>query len=94
MGYLEVKDKEGIIHKHDFLYKAVREIHSDHANAQKPHIVGSLGSCKKLTMVYVQNIIDCLNSRFPDISTFNDMKLFSLCYYSHDAITRESISVR
>ena len=44
-------------------------------------------------MEYVQNIIDCLNSIFLNLSTSNVVKLFSPFYYSHDSITHEKTLV-
>ena len=46
--------------------------------------VGSIEECRIIGVEYVQQVVDALNERFPDIGIFNACKLFSPKLYLAD----------
>ena len=53
---------------------------------------GSLEDCITLGRLYVQNVIDSLNDRFPDLPIFNAAKLFNPKHYPMDALNRGTLT--
>ena len=96
-GYLEICDKEGLVHRHELRFVAIPHAHGDYLDAQqswKPCIEGSVESCKQLAKDYVQALVESLNGRFPDLVFFNSARLFSPCHYLQDVHGREQNSKR
>ena len=99
VGFLEIEDKDGVTYRHELYFKQIpmdKASQNDtnpniaKSKGMRPFIDGSLESCIKLSQNYVQNVIDGLNARFPDLSLFNAAKLFSPCHYADDDVIRDS----
>lgn len=71
-GYLDICDKEGLVHTHELQFVAIPHTHGDYVDTQKqswkPCIEGSLESCKELAKYYVQALVESLNGRFYDLA--------------------------
>ena len=84
-GYLEICDKEGLVHNNELQYLGILHAHGDYVGTQKqawkPCIEGSLESCKLLAKYYVQDLVESLNGRFLDLAFFNFARLFIPCHY-------------
>jgi hypothetical protein len=97
-GFLEICDKEGLVHKHELRFVAIPHAYDDCVDIQKqswkPCIEGSIESCKQLAKDYVQALVENLNGRFPDLAFFNSARLFSPCHYLEDVHGRERNSKR
>ncbi|MCO5564404.1 hypothetical protein L7F22_018065 [Adiantum nelumboides] len=50
---------------------------------------GSLDACIAMAKIFVQQVIDCVNDRYPNMYFFNDSKLFSPQHYPRDEDERE-----
>ena len=74
-SYIEICDKEGLVHRHELRFVAIPYACGDYVDTQKqswkPCIEGSVESCKQLANDYVQALVESLNGRFPDLSFFN-----------------------
>jgi len=92
-GFLEICDKEGLVHKHELRFVAIPHAYVDCVDIQKqswkPCIEGSIESCKQLAKDYVQALVENLNGKFPDLAFFNSTRLFSPCHYLEDVHGRE-----
>ena len=92
-GYLEICDKEGLVHRHELQFVAIPHAHGDYVGTQKqswkPCIEGSLESCKELAKDYVQALVESLNGRFHDLDFFNFARLFIPCHYLHNVRGRD-----
>ena len=97
-GYLEICNKEGLVHRHELQFVAIPHALGDYVGTKKqswkPCIEGSLESCKELAKYYVQTLVDSLNGRFPNLDFFNSTRLFSPCHYLEDVHDREQNSKR
>ena len=51
----------------------------------------SLEDCITTGRLYVQNVIDSLNDRFPDLPVFNVVRFFSPKHYPMDALDRGTL---
>ncbi len=52
----------------------------------------SLEDCITTGRLYVQNVIDSLNDRFPDLPVFNVVRFFSPKHYPMDALDRGTLT--